>query len=1242
MSRFGGFGRGGPRFGADPYRQDAHWQVGSGVGGWPRSGWGRGGSGSQDNRQPRPRFSSRNNKYEPRFSGNNNNASPRPLLGSSPSTLLKSVKTSTAETGGTVTGVGNKRGTESSNSTQEAAGQKTKPLAVKSGLLPTPNISTADTKLNSPISNNGDSSARSKSAAPPTTTTSIKSSSSSITPTKSILKVSSSTSISKSSPSTTAVSTNSNVKASTGQLEIEKSSSSEEDDNYCSFCKIKFTSSENYTKHTRGLMHTQKVMEVENGKKECKEEPESSKDFSTPSGRSSQSFIKQKPKNTPTPKIRTENIKLKSIFDHKPNVNQKEDYGYGDDRNYQGQDQEFFYDKDPALAKYGLSKELLDTANLEPVIKPPKERDLNPEECGKKRFHTDYHCKLCNVKCTGAQSFQAHLAGNKHSTNVDNYYTTGKSTVKRTDVSLVPCNRKSLTKELTSINTEPIVGLSYVTEFHKEDAKAVVNCVCNLCESKCDEHTIVPHLLGSRHRLNYMKEHHIEFHDHCKKYGGKKNQTQYIAELTADIEKIDGKGEPAVKMCVEEKFVEEIYASETLLTTRRPPLLKRPGPAGDKLEGAKRNKFEAYDESENYQSEEYGDYGGYNEPMKKGSRHHDAVPSNDFREDYGDEQYGQDHYGNEEYGSGQYGGDQYSNKQYDPDSNEKYCNDQYTNDQFGVDRYVSDGMRRDEYPHGRGEREEEKDRFSQEGYLTKEDIYRMDPYSEHSNDGYPSTELIVKEYGHAKEAPRSLMDDFLKSEEPLLDEFPQSRDRTYGGYSKFKEPLIRNPPLLGRDPEPLLKDLPILKEPLLKNPPVSREPLMNLPFSGPVRQPLLQSPEGEYGQGRSWDNTDTQQSHISRSWDNGGVQQSHRSTSWDKDSTQPSQNSQSDYSYSGHNNYRPPYKDSSADRYSGYLELPNDPPVPPVPQEAPPLPSKSYEEELAERQREEKLIEERIEKEVQNRLQNILSMKKPDPDRKSSRSGGMSDMSVLMQSLSNSLISNEDEAEMALQVSNALTQALLKYRLKTLPPEMVKDALPNYGEIVSQLDVSQSPASSKSLKSTPATPDTSYLHNQNIPGLMSTSQWPVSSNAAQMPMQVDQYNIMSQWPQMVQPDNQLATLQQPLQSQYMQQQITPQSLMSQQTSSASQPLIIPSPPAQLVHHAMGYSKKKQSNPQNEQQFMSPSSSTPQMVPPISENVSGASNLGSVSKSYYSDVPPEYLHHRLLQGPPSVSRPQRRP
>ena len=48
------------------------------------------------------------------------------------------------------------------------------------------------------------------------------------------------------------------------------------------------------------------------------------------------------------------------------------------------------------------------------------------------------------------------------------------------------------------------VGLQFMTEFTKNNPSVEERYVCDICDGKCDPRTLMPHIIGSKHRYNYI------------------------------------------------------------------------------------------------------------------------------------------------------------------------------------------------------------------------------------------------------------------------------------------------------------------------------------------------------------------------------------------------------------------------------------------------------------------------------------------------------------------------------------------------------------------------------------------------------------------------------------------------------------------------------------------------------------------------------------------------------------------
>ena len=49
-----------------------------------------------------------------------------------------------------------------------------------------------------------------------------------------------------------------------------------------------------------------------------------------------------------------------------------------------------------------------------------------------------------------------------------------------------------------------ISGLQYMVEYTKNNPAVEERYVCELCDGKCDPRTLIPHIVGTKHRSNYV------------------------------------------------------------------------------------------------------------------------------------------------------------------------------------------------------------------------------------------------------------------------------------------------------------------------------------------------------------------------------------------------------------------------------------------------------------------------------------------------------------------------------------------------------------------------------------------------------------------------------------------------------------------------------------------------------------------------------------------------------------------
>ncbi|XP_055866614.1 serine/arginine repetitive matrix protein 2-like isoform X3 [Biomphalaria glabrata] len=198
--------------------------------------------------------------------------------------------------------------------------------------------------------------------------------------------------------------------------------------------------------------------------------------------------------------------------------------------------------------EYGITETMLEEANLEMDDVPCHARDLLPSDIGKDADKPELFCKLCQVQTTSMGNFRDHLNGRSHKNTLEAFKQGKKVSSKKKRNMVDPANvgQKSVSLELVEGLLEPILGLSYITEYHSLSG---ILCVCNLCGVKFDRNIVVSHVTGVKHRLHYMKEKKPAVYVHLKKFGGKKSQlSSFLDELSVDAEKEDGRGVPTIKI----------------------------------------------------------------------------------------------------------------------------------------------------------------------------------------------------------------------------------------------------------------------------------------------------------------------------------------------------------------------------------------------------------------------------------------------------------------------------------------------------------------------------------------------------------------------------------------------------------------------------------------------------------------------------------------------------------------------
>ncbi|XP_053374471.1 uncharacterized protein LOC123532981 [Mercenaria mercenaria] len=300
----------------------------------------------------------------------------------------------------------------------------------------------------------------------------------------------------------------------------EDSDSSDEDTGFCKYCKLNFSTPKAYHTHTRGLQHTTLVMEAKAKKGDVR--------------------------------FQKEEVDASVLEVHIP-----EPKAPSPEKEDEDEVETNWMNLDDDVMKYIKQNR-------------PENRDLNPNDVGKNPLPDDFTCPLCNIKCTGAGAFKMHIDGKQHKNNIEAAKQGAKIKKKKiasSGVMVETKDRPSKFSEMAKDSQVALLGLEFVTEFQKTDFKLPPRYVCNLCESKCDGSTIIPHVIGLKHRLKYMQIKRPLMYDHLTKFNSKRKKSEMNANLedfANEIEAEVGRGDVKIKVELE-NFEDEDELKETMM-----------------------------------------------------------------------------------------------------------------------------------------------------------------------------------------------------------------------------------------------------------------------------------------------------------------------------------------------------------------------------------------------------------------------------------------------------------------------------------------------------------------------------------------------------------------------------------------------------------------------------------------------------------------------------------------------------
>ncbi|XP_076460803.1 uncharacterized protein LOC143293608 [Babylonia areolata] len=253
----------------------------------------------------------------------------------------------------------------------------------------------------------------------------------------------------------------------------------DEDTEYCKLCNVYFTSAPMYAFHVRGLAHAQRLMAAEAGKdRKAVEKP----------------FIIS-------------------------------------------------------------GKNYTQTVPQEPVKKQDDAGKQTEEGSAETAFSAGCYCEVCDIHVNSERMLWRHYQGKKHLKAL--------KAVEKGELKLKPVSQRPVdpniqkavalmearipNDEVSSLNfafdtvpeEEPIVGLGFLVE-SMENMMQVIEC--ELCKTKGNLNNMVQHVLGQKHRLQYLKVRDRERYFSINKLNKKQVQAEDARVLCLELEKEEGRG----------------------------------------------------------------------------------------------------------------------------------------------------------------------------------------------------------------------------------------------------------------------------------------------------------------------------------------------------------------------------------------------------------------------------------------------------------------------------------------------------------------------------------------------------------------------------------------------------------------------------------------------------------------------------------------------------------------------------
>merc|ERR1712227_2839 len=129
-----------------------------------------------------------------------------------------------------------------------------------------------------------------------------------------------------------------------------------------------------------------------------------------------------------------------------------------------------------------------------------------------REYREEWECKTCELQMHGQTQYDTRMSGVRHATNVK-LKAEGMPLVGRRGGERNPnSNQQKVTiEEALKNTTQPLIGMGEITEEQSNKYDIPTLYACAMCNTKCDVNSIVGHLTGRKHRLNYLKKYHEDW-----------------------------------------------------------------------------------------------------------------------------------------------------------------------------------------------------------------------------------------------------------------------------------------------------------------------------------------------------------------------------------------------------------------------------------------------------------------------------------------------------------------------------------------------------------------------------------------------------------------------------------------------------------------------------------------------------------------------------------------------------------